>query len=175
MYTDSMSQKKLTVITLFVVVLCAVSINEFIIRKSNQEQGREVASFGERYAPEQIKWEQELAKSVSRESGKTLLGTKPSATDKFFFEALQGKYEAQFNEGKHLKISLIQNQSALELNMADLIKNYAPVFKEAASFEQTTAVAGAENVVLKNAQGKSIGQVTIKRNDQGRVLSIEIQ
>lgn len=170
-----MNQKKLTVITLFVVVASAVSINEFIIRNSVNEQEREVASFGERFAPEQIKWEQELAKVVSRESGKTLLGTKPSLTDKFFYEALQGKYEAQFNEGKLLKISLIQNQSALELNAGDLIKNYAPVFKEATSYEQSTSSVGTENILLKNNQGKTIGHVTIQRNDQGRVLSIEIQ
>ena len=64
----SMDQKKLTIITLLVVVAGAVGINEMLIRKENKEQNREVASFGERFVPEQIKWEQELARNVSREA-----------------------------------------------------------------------------------------------------------
>lgn len=170
-----MNQKKLTIITLFVVVAGAVSINEFIIRNSSKEQDREVASFGERYEPEQIKWEQELAKTVSKETGKTLIGTKPSMNDKFLFEALQGKYEANVLNGKLLKISLISNHTALELNTDELIKNYSTVFKDAKSFDKSKVDAKTENVVLKNGDGHSIGNVTISRDDQGRVTAIEIQ
>lgn len=169
-----MDQKKLTLITLFVVVTGAVLINEFIIRNSVKEQDREVASLGERFEPEQIKWEQELARSVSKETGKILIGAKPSLNEKFLFEALEGKYEASVVNGKLLKISLMSDQTALELRTEQLIKKYASVFKDANSFETNTDKT-VENVTLKNVEGKAIGKVMIQRDDQGRVINIEIQ
>lgn len=178
-----MTQRKLTFFTLLVVVASAVAINEFIISSTeNQpkdEQNRAVASFGERFEPEQIKWEQELAKTISKEAGKTLIGVKPNLDEKFLFEVLAGKYEATLVEGKLLKISLMPNQTALALDTDHLIKNYSSVFKYATSFERLgTEVgneAGNENLVLKNTAGKSLGTVTILRDDQGRVINIEIQ
>jgi hypothetical protein len=170
-----MNQKKLTILTLFVVVAGAVTINEFIVRNSTNEQDREVASSGERFEPEQIKWEQELAKTVSKQTGKTLLGEKPSINEKFMFEALEGKYEASVVDGKLLKISLLPNQQALALSTDILIKNYSSIFKGAKSFDTVRADASTEKVNLKNIEGKSIGVVTIARDDQGRVINIEIQ
>ena len=170
-----MNQKTLTLITLFVVVAGAVLINEFIIRSSVKEQDREVASLGERFEPEQIKWEQELARSVSKETGKTLIGARPSLNEKFLYEALEGKYEASVVNGKLLKISLLSNQTAIELNTDNLIKKYVSVFKDANSFEKTNPDKATENVTLKNGEGKAIGKVLILRDDLGRVLNIEIQ
>jgi hypothetical protein len=170
-----MNQKKLTILTLIVVMAGAVAINEFIIRNSTNEQDREVASSGERFEPEQIKWEQELAKTVSKQTGKTLLGEKPNLNEKFMFEALEGKYEASVVNGKLLKISLLPNQQALVLSTDVLIKNYSPIFKGAKSFETARADSSTEKVTLKNIEGKSIGLVTILRDDQGRVTNIEIQ
>lgn len=179
-----MNQKKLAVLTLFVVVLGAVLINEFILRKSatylnSDSNNREVASFGERFEPERIKWEQELAKSVSKDTGKTLLGEKPSLHDKFLFEALAGKYEANFIDGKLLKIKLIDKQTPLILKTEELIKNHASIFKGAQSFahsfEKSASDAVTENLDLKDAKGQSIGKATILRDDQGRVTSIEVQ
>ncbi len=170
-----MNQKNLTIITLFVVVSGAVLINEFIIRSSGKEQDREVASLGERFEPEQIKWEQELAKTVSKETGKTLIAARPSLNEKFLFEALEGKYEASVVNGKLLKISVMANQTAIELNTDKILKGYASVFKDASSFEKASADKLTENVTLKNTEGKTIGKVTILRDDQGRVLDIEIQ
>lgn len=170
-----MNQKKLTLITLFVVVAGAVLINEFIIRSSAKEQDREVASLGERFEPEQIKWEQELARSVSKETGKTLIGARPSLNEKFLFEALEGKYEASVVNGKLLKISLMPNQAALELSTDTLIKKYTSIFKDANSFEKMNSDKTTENITLKNIEGKVIGKVLILRDDQGRVLNIEIQ
>lgn len=162
-------------LTLFVVVAGAVLINEFIIRNSSKEQDREIASFGERFEPEQIKWEQELARTVSQRTGKTLLGAKPSLNEKFLFEALEGKYEASVVNGKLLKISLMTSQTALELNTDVLIQKYSSVFKDARSYEKSEIDQVTENVILKNADGKAIGKVMILRNDQGRVTNIEIQ
>ena len=170
-----MNQKNLTIVTLFVAVFGAVLINEFILRSSGKEQDREVASLGERFEPEQIKWEQELAKTVSKETGKTLLGARPSLNEKFLFEALEGKYEASVVNGKLLKISVMSNQTALELNTAKIIQGYAAVFKDASSFEKNNSDKLTENITLKNPDGKAIGKVTIVRDDQGRVLNIEIQ
>lgn len=168
-----MNQKKLTVVTLVVVVAGAVLINEFIIRATVKDRDRDVASFGERFEPEQIKWEQELAKSVSKETGKTLIGARPSLNEKFLFEALEGKYEASVVNGKLLKISLMPNQTALDLKTDALIKKYSSVFKDASSFESNTNKT-SEHVTLRNGDGKTIGKVLILRDDQGRVLNIEI-
>ena len=73
-----MNQKKLTIVTLVVVVAGAVLVNEFIVRAGVKDKDREVASFGERFTPEQIKWEQELANTVAKDSGKIVVGAKPS-------------------------------------------------------------------------------------------------
>lgn len=171
-----MDQKKLTVITLLVVVAGAVSINEIVIRNANKEQNREVASFGERFVPEQIKWEQELAKTVAKEAhGKTLFADRPSISEKFLFEALEGKYQAQVVDGKLLKIVVMQNQEGVNLNTQVALKKYAAVFKGATDFETSQTDASTENVVLKNASGNKIGNVTIHRNSEGRLLDLEIQ
>ena len=122
-----------------------------------------------------LKWEQELAKSVSKETGKTLIGAKPSLNEKFLFEALEGKYEASVVNGKLLKISLMANQTALDLNTDNIIKKYSFVFKDANSYEKSNTDDRTENVTLKNVDGKLIGKVMILRDDQGRVINIEIQ
>lgn len=170
-----MNKKQLTLITLATVVIGAVLVNEFVRRNLSEDQNRDVASFGERFEPEQIRWEQELAKIVSKETtGKTLVAEKPSWNDKFLFEALEGRYEAVVAEGKLLNIRLQPNQTAIELDTQKLIAEYAAVFKNAQSYDK--AVDGKyENVILKNSTGKAIGKVVFERDDQGRVLSITIQ
>lgn len=171
-----MNQKKLTILTLFVVIAGAVSINEFIIRKGSAEQNRDVANMGQRFQPEQIKWEQELAKTVAdQNTGRTLIGERPNSNEQLLFGALQGKYEASVVNGKLLKITLLPNQLPVEMKTDQLIGEYAAVFKDAKSFESNGTTGGTENVSLKNVQGQVIGQVSIHRNDEGRVLNIEIQ
>ena len=171
-----MTQKKLTVITLLVVVLGAVLVNEFVIRAGSKDKDHEVASFGERFAPEQIKWEQELASTVAKEANsKTVVGARPSMNEKFMFEALEGNYEAKVVDGKLLKISLIENKLPLEFNTEDTIMKYSAVFKGASAFERNVIDTTTESVLLKNADGASIGNVTIRRNAEGRVLNIEIK
>ena len=172
----NMNQKKLTILTLLVVVAGAVGVNELVIRSANKEQNREVASFGERFVPEQIKWEQELARNVSREAhGKTLIADRPSISEKFLYEALEGKYQAQVVDGKLLKISVIQNQEGVALDTKTAFTKYAAVFKEAKSFESKVVDQATESVVLKNAGGLTIGNVTIHRTSDGRLLDLEIQ
>lgn len=171
-----MDQKKLTVLTLFVVVAGAVSINEFVIRKSEKDQSRQVASASERFEPEQIKWEQELARTLAHDTkAKTVIGEKPDLNDRFLYGALEGRYQAQVVNGKLLKISLIPNQTALELNMNKLIDQYSSLFKGAKSFEKVQTQGHFENLALKSSDGRRIGQVLVERNDQGRILNIEIQ
>lgn len=172
----TMNQKKLTILTLVVVVAGAVAVNELIVRVSGQDQNREVASFGERFVPEQIKWEQELAKTVSRDaSSKTLFAAKPSVSEKFLYEALEGKYDAQVVNGKLLKISLMQNQEAVLMNTAEVFKKYSEVFKGANSYQTQTLTPTTEAIVLKDTVGKDMGRVTIQRSAEGRVLGIEIK
>ena len=170
-----MNQKKLIIVTLVVVVAAAVTVNELVMRSKGQEQNREVASFGERYAPEQVKWEQELAKTVSRDSGKTLIGAKPTISDKFLYEALAGQYEAQVVNGKILRISLLQNQEGLSLDTPNVLQKYSAVFKDANAFETKKVDSAIESVVLKNTEGRQIGHVTIRRNPAGKVVDIEIE
>lgn len=172
-----MNQKKLTIVTLLVVIAGAVSVNELIMRSSSKEQDRELASFGERFSPEQIKWEQELARSVSKEtSGKTVIGAKPSLNEKFLYEALAGRYQASLvNEGKFLKISLLPNQNALELPIENLIRDYSSIFKNAKSFAKVSSNNNVDQLILKNNAGQEIGKVLVLKNDEGRVLNIEIQ
>ncbi len=172
-----MNQKKLVFLTLVVVVAGAVFVNEMIVKPNAQEQNRDMASATERYQPEQIKWEQELAKTVSREANtQTVIGAKPTLSEKFLYEALEGRYEAQVVNGRILKISLMPNRDALDVDFANVIKKYSSVFKDAKSFDRKpTAVANGESIALQSADAQTIGLVTVQRNAQGRVISLEIQ
>ena len=172
----NMNQKKLIILTLLVVVAGAVTINELVVRAAGKDQNREVASFGERFVPEQIKWEQELAKTVSRDTnGKTLVAGKPSISEKFLYEALEGKYDAQVVDGKLLKITLMQNHEPVILDTAKAIQNYTTVFKNTEKFEVQKVDNTTESVLLKDASGKQTGVVTIHRTAEGRVLDLEIK
>jgi len=171
-----MNQKKLTILTLVVVVAGAVTVNELIMRVNNKDQSREVASFGERYVPEQIKWEQELAKTVSKDTnGKTLIGAKPSISEKFLYEALEGHYDAQVVDGKLLKISLRENNDPVSLDIGTAITKYNSVFKNSANYTIQNTNSKNESVVLKDTTGNPTGIVTVTRTAEGRVLNIEIK
>jgi hypothetical protein len=171
-----MEQKKLAVISMVFVVAAAVVVNEMVIRAKSQDLNREVASFGQRFEPEQIKWEQELAKTVSTASdGKTVIGSKPSLSEKFLFEALEGKYDAKVVDGKILRISLLQNQMGINFSSVDVFKKYSGVFKDASRFEGLPLENGVEKVLLKNSEDRQIGQVTVRRDSDGRIVDIEIQ
>lgn len=171
-----MTQKNITLLSLCAVVLGAVVVNEIIIRSSDSEQDRQVASFGERFEPKQIKWEQELAQSVSKETNtKTVLGKKPNLQDRLLFEVFEGHYEASLSEGKIQKISLMQNQSGIQLNTEDFLRDYVPSIKAYDSYEISKPNSNSESVQLKGKDGKPVGQLQIQRDDQGRVLQIEVQ
>ncbi len=172
----AMTQKNLTMLTLCAVVLGAAVVNEVIIRNSNTEQDREVASFGERFEPRQIKWEQELAQTVSKETNaKTLLGKKPNLQDRLLFEVFEGHYEAKLNEGKIQKISLLENQAPIQMDTESFLKDYASVLKNFDHYKISSTDAKNEAVQLKDKSGQDIGKFNIQRDDQGRVLTIEVQ
>ena len=178
-----MNQKTVTILSMSFVVVAAVAVNEFVLKASSSDQDRQVASFGERFEPDQIKWEQELANTISKDSqSKVILGSKPNLQDRLLFEVFEGHYQAQLSDGKINKISLLPNQNPIEINTAAFIKDYITLMKESVStlkdfdsFEQKAISASSHQIDLKNKSGASIGNLTINHDDQGRVLSIEIQ
>ena len=112
-----MSQKTMIVISMCFVVVCAVGVNEFVLKADSTDQNRQVASFTQRFEPEQIKWEQELANSISKDSqSKTVLASKPNYQDRLLFETFAGHYEAHLDGGKINKITLLPHQAPVELN-----------------------------------------------------------
>lgn len=171
-----MNQKNITIFSMCAVVAGAVLVNEMIIKNSSKEQDRNVASFGERFEPNQIKWEQELAHTVSKDAqSKTLLGVKPNLQDKLLFEVFEGRYEAKLNQGKIQKISLLQNKAPIALKTDDFMNDYANMIKNFDSYSKTQVDSKNESIQLKNKQGSEVGMLKIQRDDQGRVLNIEIE
>lgn len=172
----AMTQKNITILSLCAVVLGAVVVNEVIIRNTNSDQDRAVASFGERFEPSQIKWEQELAQTVSTQTNaKMLLGKKPNLQDRLLFEVFEGHYEAKLDQGKIQKISLLQNQAPIQLDTEGFLKDYANVIKTFDHYEISKTDAKNESVQLKDKQDQAVGKLMIQRDDQGRVLTIEVQ
>ncbi len=158
------------------VVAGAVFVNETLIKNAKSSQDRNVAAFGERFEPNQIKWEQELAQTVSKDqNSKKLLGTKPNMHDRLLFEVFEGRYEAKLDQGKIQKISLLQNQAPIQLQTDDFMKDYATLLKSFDTYSKSQIDATHEAVDLKNKQGQSVGSMKIERDDKGRVLNIEIQ
>ena len=170
-----MNQKTVTIMSMSLVVLGAVMVNEFVLKSGSTDlQNREVASFGERFEPSQIKWEQELANSISKDDkAKTILATKPNSEDKLLFEIFEGRYEAQLIQGKISKIALLPNQAPIELNTIDFMKEYAVAMKDFDTYELTGSTPAADSIQLKKS-GAVVGNLLISRDDKGRVLSIEI-
>ncbi|OFZ30186.1 MAG: hypothetical protein A2622_10090 [Bdellovibrionales bacterium RIFCSPHIGHO2_01_FULL_40_29] len=171
-----MNQKTVTILSMSLVVFGAVMVNEFVLKSGSADQDRAVASFGERFEPNQIKWEQELATAISKDDkAKTVIGIKPNPQDKMLFEIFEGRYEAQLNQGKVNRIALLPHQSPLEINTSDFMKEYADVMKEFDTYEVSTTSPQNDSIRLKGKNGEVVGNMTIQRDDKGRVLSIEVQ
>jgi hypothetical protein len=171
-----MTQKNMTILSMCAIVLASVVVNEVIIRNSNNEQDRAVASFGERFEPNQIKWEHDLAKTVSKEiNAKTLLGKKPNLQDRLLFEVFEGHYEAKLEQGKIQKISLLENQTPLNVTTEDFMKDYAVAMRSFEAYQVKQIDSKSESVQLKDKAGAEVGLLKIQRDDKGRVLTIEIQ
>jgi hypothetical protein len=153
-----MTQKNITILSMCAVVLGAVLVN------------------GERFEPNQIKWEHELAQTVAKDANsKTLLGTKPNLQDRLLFEVFEGKYEAKLDQGQIQKITLLQNQSPIEIKTDSFMNDYAHLLKNFDNYSVSQVDSRNEAVQLKDKSGAGIAVLKIQRDDQGRVLNIEIQ
>ena len=171
-----MTQKNITIISMCAVVLGAVLVNEMIMKTASSEQDRNVASFGERFEPNQIKWEHELAQTVSTDAkSKTLLGSKPNLQDRLLFEGFEGRYEAKLDQGQIQKISLLQNQAPIEMKTETFLNDYAHLIKGFETYSVAKTNEHTETVQLKDKAGAGVAVLKIERDDQGRVLNIEIQ
>lgn len=171
-----MNSKYITLFSILAVVLGAVAVNELVLKSTSADQNRQLASSAQRFEPEQIKWEQELAKTISADSkAKTVLGSKPSAQDRMIFETFEGRYQAQVNLGKINKITLLPNQDPIELKTDRFLQQYSASLKEFSTYEEKPAVGGVNAIDLKDKAGAIVGHVLISRDDKGRVLSIEVQ
>ncbi len=171
-----MNVKKITVFSIVAVVLGSVAVNELVLKTSSTEQNRQVASSAQRFEPDQIKWEQELARTISTDSkAKTVLGIKPNSQDRMLFETFEGRYQAQVNLGKIQKITLLPNQDPIELKTDRFLQHYVTSVKDFSKYEIKPTQNGLDAVDLKDKSGAVIGHIDISRDDKGRVLSIEIQ
>lgn len=171
-----MTQKTSTIMAMGLVLIASVVVNELVLKATSNDKDRDVASFGERFEPSQIKWEQELANTISKDSAaKTVLGIKPNPQDKLLFEIFEGRYQAQMNGSRINKISLLPNQSPLEIKTADFIKEYAALSKDFDVYEMAQSTALKESVNLKKKSGETVGNLVINRDEKGRVVSVEVQ
>jgi len=171
-----MTQKTTTVLALSFVIVASVLVNELVLKATSKDHERDVASFGERFEPNQIKWEHELASAISKDAqAKTILALKPNSQDKLLFEVLEGRYQAQVIDGRIQKISLLPNQSPVEIKTAEFMKEYAAVQKDFDVYELASSNALADSVKLKKNNGEVVGNLVINRDDKGRVVSVDIQ
>ncbi|MBC7467158.1 MAG: hypothetical protein H7256_14305 [Bdellovibrio sp.] len=171
-----MTQKTTTVLAMAFVIVASVLVNELVLKATSSDKDRDVASFGERFEPSQIKWEQELASSISKDDkAKTVLATKPNLQDRLLFQILEGRYEAQALNGKIHKFSLLPNQSPLEINTTDFMKEYSAVSKDFDIYDVEATNASTDSVKLKKKSGEVVGNLVINRDDKGRVIAIEVQ
>lgn len=169
-----MKQKTINILSMAFVLVASVLVNEIVLKATTSDKERDVASFGERYEPNQIKWEHELANTISKNTDlKTVVAMKPNDKDQLLFEVLEGRYEARMESGKIHKISLLPNQMPVEIKTNDFMKKYLTVAKNISNYETQKNNDNSDTVVLKNSSGTVVGQLKISRDDQGRVLSIE--
>lgn len=158
------------------VVASAILVNEFVLKDNSMDSGRQMASFGERNEPDQIRWEQELAKSVSQDAqGTSMVGKKPSRIDRLMFEMLEGKYEAELNRGVVSRLVIQRNQTPVQLNTETFMKNYGSVLRNFDRYEVSLLDPLHENVILKNKNGENVGQFVIERDSLNRVVGIDVK
>lgn len=172
-----LGQKKITLLSLIAVVLGAVLVNELVLKDNlSDDVNRKVASFGERNEPEQIKWEQELAQTVSQDTnGSSRVAKKPTKVDRLMFEMLEGKYEAELNQGVVSRLIVQRNQTPITMDTESFLKSYGSILRSYDHYESSRLDPLHESIKLKNKSGENVGQFIIERDSSNRIVAIDVK
>lgn len=171
-----LDQRKLTILSLIAVVAAAVLVNELVLKDNLSEQDRGIASFGERNEPAQIKWEQDLARTVSQDKqGTSMVAKKPTSIDRLMFEMLEGKYEAELNKGVISRLVVQRNQNPIAIDTELFLKNYGSLLRSYDHYESAQLDPLHESVTLKNKAGDVVGGFIIERDSESHVLTIDVK
>lgn len=167
--------KRIILSLAFVIAIAFLTHYFFINNIDHQQDGREVASFGERNSAGQIKWEQNLAKDLSEGKNRPQLPAQVSWQDVFVYEFLRGQYNISVKQGQIEKITLQDQQQGFSIDMNKFMSDYGPKIKKYSRFEIKKINDQSDVVELKDVTGQNAGSFLFNKNDQGHVVEIVVQ
>lgn len=176
-------QKAGLVLSIASVLMVTLVVNQWLTHVSQNQvlqNGRGIASFEKSDIKQSIKWEHELALQLAAEEGLSLvsLAEKPTLRDELVFGALQGRYGIKLNAGFVESVEFLESQSSDDpVAMVDAV-GFLRKFKSVWSrpFNEVrlrSADNTSETYQLLDKKMTLVGQVKIKKDPQGRLLSLD--
>lgn len=149
-FQRTQERRAFMVFSLGTVFISSMFLNQLLskTRDDIEKQGRAVASIDNTIDVRQVKWEQELAKSISKNNSEQVLaGGRPSLQDQLVFGELEGKYGVKLSAGRI---------SSLEFLSEANIANPKLVMDRAGFLEKYRGVLAGDfdHVVLSKREGE---------------------
>lgn len=170
-------RRSVLALSILSVLMLSVISNQWLMRSSEQAHSRGIASVGGATAVSDVKWEHELANSLSTAKGVSgNLAERPSLRDELVFGELEGRYGVRVKDGRveALEYTSREGETALELkDRAAFLMKYRPVLS--VNFSQAGLASSAQGVETWNLMGSDktiVGTAKFSMDSSGRVTSI---
>lgn len=178
-------QKAVLGLSIVSVLVMTVFLNEWIVKSQNGVNvvtgGRQVASFQDVNAIEDVQWEHELAQKLAQDNdtAKSLLGAKPTLKDELVFGFLEGKYKTVVSKSKIEGFEFATAKSGEEPLIIKEKEEFLKIFKTVFTVGFTKVqLDRKENdkvfYKLLSSSNKALGLAQFDLDSQGRVLSLKV-
>lgn len=177
-------QKAVLMLSIASVLVMTVFLNQWLTQapSDNLSNGnRNIASFEHATFAKDVKWEQQLAKKLSRDlKAPARLAETPTLRDDLIFGFLEGKYGMKLADGQIQSLEFISAQAGEQpLTIADkaqFLKDYAEAFGlkyTAVSLKDETDGGSVYNLIDSSKQIVATAHFTA--DHEGRVISLSVQ
>lgn len=166
------------------VLMLTVFMNQFMIRPEivviPESAGRGIASIDGANIARDIRWEHDLAQSLSQAQGKPAhLAVKPTLRDELIFGYLEGKYGMKIADGRIESLEFIDAQAGdqplVVRDRALFLNRYKSAFGlDYAQISQTESTASSESYNLVAEDKTIVGKAQFQLDGDGRLVSLKI-
>jgi hypothetical protein len=177
-------QKAAAILSVVGVLMLTVFVNQWFSNKDQHSSGgsdRTIASLSSTDVRQNIKWEHELALQLAVEKGlsQAALAEKPTLRDELVFGALQGRYGVKLKAGLVEGLEFLESRNGEEplavSETADFLMKYSSVWTKGFAEVRLRGVedGGQEAFQLLDQQKTLVGEVKVKKDNKGRLISLE--
>jgi hypothetical protein len=178
-------QRSALILSIAAVLILTVYVNQWFANQSNGAQSnfdRGIASAAPTNVSQNIKWEHELALQLAVEKGlsEAALAEKPTLRDELVFGALQGRYGIKLKAGLVEGLEFLESRNGEEPvaipETARFLSKYSSVWAKAFSEARLRGVhEGQEVYQLLDKKMTLVGEVTVMKDEKGRMMSLEFK